>query len=194
MKVLALSGWKGSGKDTLADYLIATKGARRFAFADTLKDMVASQYRIPVAMLHDPDLKEKPLEQYPVLTEDAFSATIHEKLAKELVSGFWTPRALAILEGSIKRSVNSQYWTEQVIASIKESNEELVVITDMRYNSELRILKEAFGDQLESIRIERFNESPSDDPSERDLDSATFDVTIANVGTLEDLHRQGDNL
>lgn len=187
-KVIALSGWKGSGKDAIAGFLIKEFNFRRLAFADVLKEMVADQYNIDVDACHDPNQKESPLVQYPVITNDLFTETIHNFMSREFAKinreFYWTPRALCILEGSVKRSVNSQYWVQRVVDAAKNTNDN-IVITDMRYKSELEQLREAFGDNLSSVRIERHSESPSSDPSERDLDNATFDFVLDNTGTLE---------
>lgn len=204
MKVIALSGWKQSGKDTVADYLGKEYSFKRFGFADILKDMVAEQYDIPRNSLDDPALKEQPLRQYPVKTQDAFSEMIHSFMQKEFAEvkeefgdslefvKCWTPRALAILEGSVKRSANSAYWVQRVVNKINEENDsvsdvENFVISDLRYRSEVEQLRKAFGDNLITVRINRFDDSPSSDPSERDLDNAPFDFTLDNKGTLEEL-------
>lgn len=232
--ILALSAWKGSGKDTLAKFLIENKGFRRIAFADVLKDMVAEQYGIPRSYLDIPEKKEQPVLSLQVNPQDDFSRMIAEYLVKEFASAdgkkpskfgyanmkfvgffnkgqisdglvldeyplvegpsvtapvFWTPRALAILEGSVKRSVNSKYWVQRALGSIKPG--ENVVITDMRYKSELAQVQEfshSIQNEMKSIRINRFDSSPSTDPSERDLDNAAFDLTLENKGTPEELY------
>jgi hypothetical protein len=214
MKVIAISGWKRSGKDTSAEYLIKDYGYIRYGFADSLKDLVAEQYGIPRSYCDDPNFKEKPLLDYPVDTSDAFAEVIHRTLIKEfrtfegdnpytdfddwyeLLSHkkplFWTPRALCILEGSVKRSANNGFWVQKVIRDIKEQDARKAVISDLRYRSEVAQLREAFGDDLVTIRVNRFETSPSNDASERDLDKHEFDYTISNVGTVDDLQTELD--
>jgi len=200
--IVALSGWKGSGKDTAASILVEKYGFRRIAFADVLKDMVADQYGIDRTSLDDPKRKESPLLNMPVLSTDKFSEMIHEFMIGELRDAegkgikdygfqqqlYWTPRALAILEGSTKRSANSQYWIKRALSQIKP--EENIVLTDMRYQSEA-VQVHRFGEDCDhkilTVRIERFDSSPSVDPSERDLDSYSFDYTVPNKSTLKDL-------
>jgi len=220
MIVLALSGWKGSGKDTLAETLIKDHKYIRFSFADVLKEMVAKQYGIPVSVCHTPETKEAPLFQFPVESEDNFTLMLHNFMIKEFRSSsgeiptkientddgtrglildnkgvfvryapvFWTPRALCILEGSVKRSVSSEYWVEQVVSQIDKKTKEdplaKFVITDMRYQSEVGQLSYAFGENLVTCRINRFSKSPSSDPSERDLDDYSMDFQVDNKGTL----------
>ena len=218
MKVLAISGWKGSGKDLLASHLVEN-GATRVSFADPLKDMVAEEYGVTRSYLDEPTMKEKPLLTMPVEPKDAYSRMIAEFLLKEFrtkqgrqASAFvydqenfkadfgafqyqtlyWTPRALAILKGSTNRSVRSNYWVQKAIEKVKNIDG-LVVISDLRYKSEMAQLKAAFGSEIAFVRVERFDTSPSDDPSERDLDSAEFDYRINNRGTKEQAFEQLDN-
>ncbi len=44
MKIILLSGWSQSGKDTLGARLVAEHECKRFAFADPVKDVAASLY------------------------------------------------------------------------------------------------------------------------------------------------------
>lgn len=225
MKVVAISGWKRSGKDISAKYLIDNKGFTRVAFADLLKDMVAEEYDIPRTSCDDPTLKEAALEQYPVIPKDDFTLAIAKLMYKEFrsVGGrqpmeyyvdpsgaflgvmgrhveqlYWTPRALCILKGSMNRSVDSNYWVQATIQRINKQfhadlqlnpgKETLVVISDLRYRSEIYQLRQTFGAELITIRINRFDICNSDNASERDLDNTKFDVVIENKGSIEDLY------
>lgn len=216
MKVIAVSGFKGSGKDTVAAYLANEYNFERQAFADILKNMVSEQYDIPRSWCDDPVYKEWPLQQYPVDSKDKFTAVIHDLLKNEfkehwqqnedefIITKCWTPRALCILEGSIKRSVNSNYWTQQVINNINLCQEVdrftghvldiNFVISDLRYRSEVEQLRKEYGKDLLTVRINRFDSVNTTDPSEVDLIGTKFDVTIDNKGSLEDLYKQLDSL
>lgn len=193
MFVLALSGWKGSGKDMVGDYLIGNHGFTRVSFADPLKEMVAEEYNIPLSYMYDPAFKERPLLQYPVKSTDSFIDGIHHLLVDEFRTAegdnfakigeelFWTPRALAIFKGSGNRAVTTTYWTDRAIHNIrKHGDSSRIVITDLRFQTEVNALKEAFGMDITFARINRFDTVNSNDPSERDLDKFNFDYTIEN--------------
>jgi hypothetical protein len=199
VKVVALSGWKGSGKDEVAKYLTTTGSWWIHCnFASHLKDLVAEQYNIPREWCDLRAFKERPLPEYQVDLSDDFARGIYNIIKGELAQvgsyKYWTPRALCILEGSVKRSVTSNYWTRRVIDNIKtyETNitDSNFVISDLRYKSEVAQLREAFEDKLLTVRINRFETSPSNDPSERDLDDHKFDLIIDNTGTLDQLKIQ----
>lgn len=238
MKVIAISGWKRSGKDASAQYLIDNKGFKRVAFADPLKDRVAEEYKVPRAHCDDPQFKEAAIEKYPVIPKDAYTLSVAKMMYKEFrtLSGkmpmdyhvdasgaflgvmgrhveqlYWTPRALCILKGSINRSVDSSYWVGAAIDMVKgniqyhacadleltkqrEAKLNNFVISDLRYRSEVEQLRSAFGKDLITVRINRFDDCASNDPSERDLDTAKFDVVIENKGSLEELYSKIEEL
>ena len=186
-RLIALSGYRGSGKDTSAEYMHKRYKFIPVSFAKKLKDMVASIYNISREDLDDTSRKEMPLMQYPAISTDSFTQAIHHKLTDELKSGYWTPRALCILEGSSKRAVHSNFWVRQVMSEVLENPQNRYVITDMRYKSEADTLKMLLP-SVQFLRIER----PSvvlttQDPSERDLDDYPFSTRISNHGTHEDL-------
>jgi hypothetical protein len=195
--ILALSGWKQSGKDTLANHLINNYGFTRVAFADILKNMVSYQYGIPRSWLDDIKYKETPILKYPAEAKDGFSEHLHSFMKKEFreYGGrlFHTPRSLSILEGSVKRSVDPNYWVSRVVEQINACDSN-VVITDMRYRSELELLTDAFRGSLVPVRINRWAANPSSDPSEVDLDNIKFEFTVQNVGTLEEYYSKVDAL
>ena len=213
MKVVAISGWKRSGKDTAANYLVEEYGYTRVAFADVLKDMVAEEYNIPRNYCDDPDKKESALEQYPVNPQDAFSTAIVNLMHGEFrtLAGkkpsstseqlYWTPRALCILKGSVNRSVTSKFWTQRAINIVRTFLTEDAlrdlecnfVISDLRYKSEVAQLREAFGDDLVTIRVNRFDTCESTDASERDLDDGQFDIVIENKESLSAFLRKLEN-
>jgi hypothetical protein len=191
--VLALSGWKRSGKDTTADYLCNEYGFRRVSFAAKLKDMVASTYNVPREYMDSPTHKEMPLHNLPVIPSDLSTERLQEMFRTELRNGYWTPRALCILEGSVKRAVYSNYWVKQAVEQIVSDPVSNYVITDMRYKTEADTVKILFPD-VRIMRINRFDNIDTMDPSERDMDDYSFDFTVDNRTSMESLNAQLDNV
>jgi hypothetical protein len=105
---------------------------------------------------------------------------------------FHTPRSLAILKGSTNRVADPNYWTNKAFSIIKKNADKgkLVVVTDLRYKSEMAQLIERFGKEAVFVRINRFDSSPSQDPSEMDLVGSKFDFYLDNTGTLEETYIQ----
>jgi len=83
MKVLAIRGYKKSGKDTAAALLIDNYGAFKVSFADPLKDLVASEYDVPRGDLDDQNKKERAILSLPVAPKDAFTRMVAEFMIKE---------------------------------------------------------------------------------------------------------------
>lgn len=215
---IGLSGWKQSGKDSAANYLIQEYGFKRLGFADYLKDKVAYDFNLKRSDLDNPETKETALLHMPVEVKDEFTNTVNSFMFLEFrgVKGqkavtfrissngnmigkdaqgeefmmYHTPRSLCILEGSSKRCANVNYWVEAALK--KADSNGMYVISDLRYRSELYAIKYhlANGDSLHTVRINRFDESPSKDPSERDLDDNTFDYVIENRSTLVEFNKQ----
>lgn len=111
---------------------------------------------------------------------------------------YHTPRSLAILVGSSMRAGDSAFWVKKAILDIRShtewENHGNFVISDLRYQSEVKQLKDAFGENLVTIRINRFDTSPSTDPSELDLIDHVHDFSISNKGTIQELHGKVDEL
>lgn len=206
MKIIALSGWKRSGKDTVAQYLIEFYGAERKGFADPLKDLVARDFNVDRRSIDDPILKEAPILDRQVEPRDPFSRMIAQFMFKEFRTEYgkqplnygytsdgeflgqtdlgdepqalyWTRRALCILKGSTMRTADPDYWVKNAVKEMREGH--LYVISDVRYQNEINALK-ATGAEVITVRIDRFESTESQDPSERDLDAYDFDYRIDN--------------
>ncbi len=175
----------------MTEYLVNEYGYVRKSFADPLKELVAQTYSIPLEYMHTPGKKELPLNQYPAIPGDPFGEKIHDMLTAELKSGFWTPRALCILEGSVKRSVHGNYWVAAVVKEILGSPDKKYVISDMRYKSEVDTLQ-MFIPDLVTVRIERAETVDTQDPSERNLDDFKFNYKINNRTSVSDFHERID--
>lgn len=189
--IICISGWKGSGKDTVANYL-AEFGVKRIGFADPLKDLVSELFGVKRRLMDDQAEKEQPIMYMPVQAKDGFSKTVTDFMTKEFKAGqfdlaptkYWTPRALCILVGSCMRSANPDFWVEKAVTKTEPGK--VYTIADCRYKNEIEALKRT-GANIISVRINRFDTSPSVDPSERDLDDYPFDIVIENKGTVEEL-------
>lgn len=192
-QVIALSGWKYSGKDTVAEYLRAAHGYQPISFASLLRERVSQMYNLDMNLLTDPGKKEMPLTEYPAIITDPNTEVIQELFGDSLRNGCWTPRALMILEGSIKRAVYPNYWIRSVVNTILNNPQYKWAITDTRFLSEVDSLKILIPG-IQFWRIERFDNAPATfDPSERDLDEYEFDRYISNRGNYELLYSMVDS-
>lgn len=171
--IVAISGWKKSGKDTLGSAL-CDLGFKRLAFADALKERCAGDYRLSLGQVTDQTMKESPLLDRPVVVKDDRTAHLVRGLALEFRTEdglrlrpdeelliqydktattpygktlYWTPRAILIHEGGTKRAVDPDYWVHQIFTNKFFFGDfqkgRSAVITDLRFKNEAETLRQA---------------------------------------------------
>ena len=70
MKMIGFVGPKQSGKDTAADLLKKSGKARgKISFAGPLKELCSRVFNVPLRYFNDPELKEKPFEEFEKIGE-----------------------------------------------------------------------------------------------------------------------------
>lgn len=166
LKCVIFCGWRGSGKDTFADYLVKNKGFIKFSFASKLKDMCVTEYGVNRTDFDDRKLKEQ------IITN--IKSKAYDK----------SPRDLCINMAKKYRDINPDFWVEFVMESMNNFDEKIqYVISDCRYPNELVRLREKY--QCLVVWINRWKKPPSLDPSELSLSSKNCDVTLDNTGSLK---------
>lgn len=173
--IVAMSGYAGAGKDSVADVLVEDYGFKRYAFADIL--------RLAAAALN------------PIVSVDPYGSEITYNTAIEMVgyneAKFKYPEVRALLQRlgtEVGRELlGDNVWVDATFRRIE--NETLVsddvVITDCRFPNEAHAVKNRGGIV---VRVERPGvEAANSHPSETSLDMWPFDFTISNDGGLIDL-------
>jgi dephospho-CoA kinase len=169
VRIVILCGWRGSGKDTVAEYLVKNNNYMRLAFADELKQELSNKYSIPLFYFNDRTLKEKKLPGI-------------EK----------SPRELCIEYGENIKKIIPEYWVNKVIQKInkkmKEDQNSKFVISDCRFPIELLTLKGNYD--CVSYWIDRFEKPPSQDLTELSIEKKFCDYVIKNNKTKEELYKE----
>lgn len=198
--MILISGWAGAGKDEVAKFFVTHAGFTRFAFADTLKDDVAEATGLPRTLF------ERPFKDQPIPSEFLSSSTEPKYLnvlLKELQSKNknnkenGTPRDLLLLHAAKEREKDPDIYARKTVSNIlnNKCKTKSAVISDWRMmregefvKGELLGLKESPSWKILHIRVNR-PEIPSPIADiDHELDSfPSFDITISNEGTLEDL-------
>lgn len=162
MNIILLRGFSHSGKDFVGETLCTKYGYKRFAFADSLKKMVAQEFGCPIEQLHSQSGKLQ------VCPSDSAARTF---------------RQILIDEAFRLRNINPGVFVEHCCKDIIESDSKLVVITDWRYPNEIDIITKTFPNAIVTpVHILRNGQdkSPVDDISEYQLQDRCTDYQIIN--------------
>ena len=167
--IIALSGKKGSGKDTIGKYFI-NKGFKRIAFADALKDICKIMFNLSDEQLNG-DLKE----------------SIDIRYNK-------TPREILQYIGSLMRdnldnliqNMGKNIWIN-IVNNLIINNGYNYVITDLRYQNEYEFINnlKLKGFNIKFINVIRDNISTNYNNHESEKDILPCDYTIYNNDTID---------
>ena len=168
---ILLSGWSGSGKDAVGQVLARMYGAKRLAFADHLKELVAEQYKFPIQWAHTTIGKQTMLP---------CGKTVREVLFTE---------GQLIRKTQNDPELFARHIAEQIIA---DTTTQLFCITDWRLPIEHAVLSRVCFEhdiRLLKVQIRRDGQLQSDvnhAETERALDVWVFDIYLTNSGTSLD--------
>lgn len=177
-KLIGLSGYAQSGKDTTANILIDEFGFTRVAFADALREAL---YSLNPIVRH----VSKMSGGWDIRVQDFVDeigwdrAKVQEPEIRALLQRLGTEVGRNLLGDNI--------WVKLAMAKVQEIPGP-VVITDMRFPNEYDAVAAYLGERW---RIERPGTEPVNaHPSETALDGYPFDEYIKNEGSLDDLYDQ----
>jgi hypothetical protein len=179
MSIILLRGFSHSGKDYIGKILCDTYGYKRFAFADSLKKIVAKSFGCPVEQLHSQEGKLQ------ICENDVLKRTYRQILIDE---------ALRLRNLDINTFV--KHCCNEIYGPNPEDAPDKIVITDWRYPNELTILEESFPNyKVTPVHIQRVNQlkSPVEDISEYQLSERKTDYTIINKMN-ETIHEEIEKL
>jgi hypothetical protein len=176
MIVIGISGKQGTGKSTLAEYLVEAlgNGWEKLSFADVLKEEAAKKFKFPLKWAYEG-------KDTPVIVPDFIKfKTEHIPTPQRKM----TVRHILQWYGTdVCRMRDPYYWARKMRHKLDAYSAKPlykgVFIDDLRFNNEL-ILVQEFGDL--SIRVRPYvgwTPGPyADHISETDLDGKGFDVHL----------------
>lgn len=206
--IVGICGFIGSGKDTIADYLVNLHHFRRESFANSLKDAVAHVFGWDRTLLEG---RTKHSREWREQRDEWWST----RLGREI-----TPRLMLQLWGTevCRMGFHDDIWIASLENKLRGSPDD-VVITDCRFPNEIRAIRSAGGIVVRVVRgpepewynaAVSVNLGPNGNPtwslskskierlgihaSETAWVGTDFDVVIDNNGTLDDLYQQVKHL
>lgn len=184
MKLIALCGAAGAGKDTVADML----PARKLAFADTLYAEVAAAWGVEQHVLRCRETKEMPSYELCIgcCDDDAFAywAKPQNRLAPR------SPRQILQWWGDYRRAQDPDYFvraTRLLVDLWRIGGGHSVVITDVRFPNEAAMVRQ-LGGQIWQIRRPGYEAGGTGHASDTDGSEFAPDRVVVNDGTRAQLH------
>lgn len=173
-KIIVISGNKGVGKDTVANFMqdmFHYTMCKTFAFAKPIKEITS--------ILLDTSLD---------ILDDNKDRSVHE-IGITDVSKSMTPRNYYTTIGDMFcKTFGKEVFAKIILKQIEESNFEFNIITDMRFRHEYNLLKELkpIFIRVKSNRVKLYTTHYSETDLLYLSDDA-FDYVIDNSGTIRDL-------
>ena len=178
--VIGLMGYKRTGKDTVADHLVAAHGYTRIAHADILRDMLWEL---------DPRFETDAMDTWRLT--NYLGANTRAAWEDFKTSDPDAYRTLLREHGAVIGSRAPYFFVDQVWATVHRADRATRwVITDVRFPEEAS----KFSSALRHLwRITRPGVVGDGHASEVSLDRWPAVRTICNDGTIADLHHAVDN-
>ena len=191
MSLLGLVGRKGSGKDTVGDYLVARHGFVRSAFADPVKWVARDLWpHLTVEQCWGPiELKE---------AVDAMLGVSPRWLLQRIGTEVGRNGDLATFAGLGVSPARMQEaldrhgvvpgpsaWVDALFRTLGAAD---TVITDVRFPNEAEAVWAHNGCVLKLLRPDFDTGVGNDHPSEQEVDACTFDYLVRNDRDVPALH------
>lgn len=175
--IIGITGIKQAGKDTLANYLVRTRGGQVYSLAKPIKHMLSATFNIPPEQWEDGEWKER-------------RGAIHAAPNR-------TPRQLAQTLGTEwgRCCVDPDIWVNMMEYEYLEHDPTLFfVVSDVRFDNEARKIRKLGGLVVSVIRPEFFpSRSPDFHVSESGIQDRTLiDYYIYNDGPKSRMYDQLD--
>jgi len=201
-KIISLTGFIGSGKDTVADHLI-NKNFEQFSFSSSLKDTLSIIFQWDREMLE--------------------GKTKESRKWRDEVDNWWadrldipelTPRFMLRYFGTevCRNNLHEDIWVANVEKRI-ESSTTNIVISDCRYPNEFNIIKKCNGILIHvkndeypdwyhialaankgDIQAKLYLDNKDIHSSEYSWIGTKFDYIIENTGTIKELYKKVDKI
>ena len=166
--IIALTGPKGSGKDTVGQLIkemYPELNPKTIAFADPIKKVIEHIFNLKEEAYTYDRLKRATLK---LKDEDCFYSIEGRRLVREI--------------GMLMRSYDEKQFTNYVVGEIRYEPSNLWIVTDLRFDNEFTVLK-TLGAKI--IKIIRPHYTYDGHITERAFDDHLVDKLLMNDGNLD---------
>jgi hypothetical protein len=180
--LIAIHGFKQSGKDTLADLLVREYGFKKVAFADRLKEAIHLIFDVPREWLWGSDEDKQKLTKVAWNDFENFDKTDKDDniflSVRELMQIFAT---------EVCRSKIPGIWYRYLPIRPNEN----LVVSDLRFANEAEFLKQ---NQAILIKVHRPSAQGGKHESEAGLPDTTMNHVLSNDADLQSFYAKGRDL
>ena len=181
MNVVGLTGYAGSGKSTVANYLVEGHGYTRLSFAGPLKKMLRTL---------DPIIGEQYGEAVRLSEVLAVYAGDENGVKQTPVWGDEYRRLLQVLGTDCIRAVDPDFWVKAAVAQMTDEDG-LYVFDDVRFPNEAQVIKDLNKWGLWNVQRSGY-EAVNGHTSEQWAGKMDEWQVIYNTNSLEFLHSEVD--
>ena len=205
--IIGICGFIGSGKDTVADYLVNFHEFRRESFANTLKDAVSAVFGWDRTMLEGRTKEAREWREQP---DQWWSNRLGREITPRKILQYWGTEVC-------RKGFHDDIWIASVENKLRKTGDN-VVISDCRFPNEISSITSAGGIVVRVVRgpePEWYQDAINFNEGDRNMSWATsrsklerlgihasetawigsnFDYILDNNGSIDDLYKQIKNL
>lgn len=205
--IIGVCGFIGSGKDTIADYLVNVHEFRRESFANTLKDACAAVFGWDRTMLEG---RTKQAREWREQVDEWWSKRLDRAITPRWILQYWGTEVC-------RKAFHDDIWIASLENKLRNSKDS-VVISDCRFPNEIKAIRNQGGIVIRVVRgaepewydhAVALNAGPKHigwalaktaleqydiHASETAWVGTKFDAEIDNNGTMDQLYQQINDL
>lgn len=139
--IIGVCGFIGSGKDTIADYLVNYHGFRRESFANSLKDAVAQVFGWDRTLLEG---RTKQAREWREQRDDWWSQRLGMEITPRWILQYWGTEVC-------RKAFHDDIWIASLENKLRNSKDD-IVISDCRFPNEIKSIRNAGGIVVRVVR------------------------------------------
>jgi len=203
-QIIGIVGFIGSGKDTVADYLVNFHRFKRESFANSLKDAVSDVFGWERELLEG---RTQESREWRETRDEWWSKRLKRDITPRWVLQYWGTEV-------VRKGFHDDMWVASLEHRLLNTKND-IVITDCRFPNEIKAIRNAGGRVVRIVRgaepewyeaAKSMNKGPSRNmswalskqkmeklgvhASETAWVGSKFDAVLDNSGTIDDLYQQ----